>query len=264
MGVSRFLSKKKVKNNTTKFPAAIAFAVVLWYATGTHTNDSDTTHIFPLAREAAHHGGKHMKKLWMVFLLALCLTLLSGAIFAADREGTGKTELTAADIYLSDGSYYLKEDLTITHSLYITGTVTLDLQGHILQYVNEAENGAVVVIESDGALTLTDSQPDIPHKFRVNEVDLWTPDEENGTEILYGGVIAGGTGVSEKGYARGGCVYNKGTFTMESGTITGGQAIYGGGIYSTGTFILNDGTIQGCHSWADGLRNMQCRNSRAG
>ena len=51
---------------------------------------------------------------------------------------------------------------------------------------------------------------------------------------------------------------------MESGTITGGQAIYGGGIYSTGTFILNDGTIQGCHSWADGLRNMQCRNSRAG
>lgn len=41
MGVSRFLSKKKVKNNTTKFPAAIAFAVVLWYATGTHTNDSD-------------------------------------------------------------------------------------------------------------------------------------------------------------------------------------------------------------------------------
>lgn len=68
MGVSRFLSKKKVKNNTTKFPAAIAFAVVLWYATGTHTNDSDTTHIFPLAWEATHHGGKHMKKLFVTFL----------------------------------------------------------------------------------------------------------------------------------------------------------------------------------------------------
>lgn len=53
---------------------------------------------------------------------------------------------------LTDGSYQLTEDITINSSLNISGTVTLDLNNHVLKMA-----GSGSVIQVNGTLTLIDS-----------------------------------------------------------------------------------------------------------
>ena len=70
--------------------------------------------------------------------LALCLSLLPATASAADHDHTDGTwtALTAGTTTLSGGKYYLSEDVTCSggdHTpITVTGTVTLCLNGHVL------------------------------------------------------------------------------------------------------------------------------------
>ena len=83
--------------------------------------------------------------------------------------------------------------ISISSSLTVNRTVTLDLNGQVLKYVGENE-GSVIVVEGSGKLTLTDSNTAAEHKFMPGTNGLWVLDEENGKETVTGGVITGGTG----------------------------------------------------------------------
>ena len=171
---------------------------------------------------------------------------------------SSEQELNDALADISVGKILLTADIDISRSLTVNRKVTLDLNGYVLRYADTTANGSVFKIVSGGDLTVIDSRPDAEHRFNSNNA-LWAPDEQNGKEIVMGGVITGGTGtpcyVNGSSYfvACGGGVYLEGDarFTMDGGNIVGCIANTGGGVHisENGSFTMNGGSIMGCSSW---------------
>ena len=191
------------------------------------------------------------------------LTALSGegatpAAGETVRDVRTADELTAAIADSSVNTVKLAGDISISSSLTVNRTVTLDLNGQVLKYVGENE-GSVIVVEGSGKLTLTDSNTAAEHKFMPGTNGLWVLDEENGKETVTGGVITGGTGtdISTFGgttwYCGGGAlIKNGGSLTMRGGNIIGCSATDGGGVCAdpltnqTSQFSMSGGSIAGC------------------
>ena len=106
---------------------------------------------------------------------------------------SSEQELNDALADISVGKILLTADIDISRSLTVNRKVTLDLNGYVLRYADTTANGSVFKIVSGGDLTVIDSRPDAEHRFNSNNA-LWAPDEQNGKEIVMGGVITGGTG----------------------------------------------------------------------
>ena len=205
------------------------------------------------------------RKLWTLLLaLGAALALCVGA--GATDFSTGWDKVTNSTTTLESGrQYYLNNDVTVSQTITVSGTVTLDLNGHVLQYKNDSTKGSVIKVESGGHLTIQDSCKDdtaTVHKFDTTN-DLWVLNDnppEWKAETIQGGVITGGTGTQWDQYYRGGGVYVApgGTLTMESGSIVGCSAngsglSLGGGVYldssansNAGTFTMDGGRIIGC------------------
>lgn len=131
------------------------------------------------------------------------------------QEVSNEPELTAALADSANGVVRLTADITITAGLKITRDVTVDLNGYVLRYAEEAEPGSIFRVTSDCTLTLTDSRPAAEH---------------TDASLPAGGLITGGKG-----------------FKYDNGA---GQSYnyYGGGVYvETGaSFVLAGGTIYAC------------------
>lgn len=171
-------------------------------------------------------------------------------------------ELTAAVDSAVD-TVKLTGDISISNSLTVKRTVTLDLNGHVLKY-ESANKGSVIVVEGGGQLTIEDSNTsNLSHKFNPNG-KLWVLDEVSGTETVTGGVITGGTGYPFQLYSTvncGGGVYiaPDGQLTMTGGNIIGCSAEYGGGVCiypkqdsKQGQFSMSGGSIIGCSAESGG------------
>ena len=143
-----------------------------------------------------------MKKRILSILLMCCmvLTLLPVTALAEDSAytvgedtgvsaralaGTAGTKLKADNIAtyiangLGGGVYTLAEDVTIYGTLRVTGEATVDLNGHILRYAEEAEPDSIFRVTSGSTLTLTDSRPEAEHEDKT---------------LPAGGLITGGRG----------------------------------------------------------------------
>lgn len=184
----------------------------------------------------------------------------STLLVASEAKGTPSgTPLTAAEPskewvniteekVLTEGTYFLCNNVNLTQTLVIRGNVTLDLNGFVLKITG---SGSVIKIES-GSLTLVDSHPAAIHKFVKEATGLWTLNENAGTEIVKGGVITGGNA----GYNDGGGVYvcPGAGLVMRGGSIVGCKAKQGGGVYvadkneakTLGRFTMEGGSIAGC------------------
>lgn len=181
------------------------------------------------------------------------LTSLIGGNETAKDVSTAE-ELTAAIADVNFDTVRLTGDISISSTLTVNRTVTLDLNGHVLKY-GSANNGSVIVVEGSGNLTLTDSNTTAKHKFMPNG-KLWVLDDASGTEAVTGGVITGGTGtdISTFGgttwYCGGGAlIKNGGSLTMRGGNIIGCSAECGGGVCidsEQGQFSMSGGSIAGC------------------
>lgn len=200
------------------------------------------------------------RKLWTLLLaLGAALALCVGASAA---DFTGWTALMDAHSgqALADGNYYLNNDVTISQTITVSGTVTLDLNGHVLQYKNDSTKGSVIKVESGGQLTIEDSNTsNLSHKFNPNG-KLWVLDDASGTEAVTGGVITGGTGTDLSTYGGttwycggGALIKNGGSLTMRGGNIIGCSAECGGGVCvdsgrngEPGQFSMSGGSIIGC------------------
>lgn len=202
----------------------------------------------------------------------------STLLVASEAKGTPSgTPLTAAEPskewvniteekVLTEGTYFLCNNVNLTQALVIQGDVTLDLNGFVLQYENSGANDSVIKIES-GTLTLVDSNPSAEHKFTNDGNDKpWRLDETAGAEKVKGGVITGGTGNTYK-YNNdiGQIVYNDcgggvfvapgASFIMEGGNIVGCSAGKSGGgvkVTNDGDFKMSGGTISGCTAGGGG------------
>ena len=186
------------------------------------------------------------------------LTALIGGNETA-KEVSNESELTAAIADSTVGTVKLAGDISISTSLTVNRTVTLDLNGHVLKY-GSANNGSVIVVENGGQLTIEDSNTsNLSHKFMPNG-KLWVLDDASGTEAVTGGVITGGTGTDLSTYGRttwycggGALIKNGGSLTMRGGNIIGCSAECGGGVCvdsgrngEPGQFSMSGGSIIGC------------------
>ena len=172
------------------------------------------------------------------------------------KEVSNTDELTKAIADSTVDTVKLTGDISISNSLTVKRTVTLDLNGHVLKY-ESANKGSVIVVDGGGQLTIEDSNTsNLSHKFKPNDDGLWVSDE-NGKETVTGGVITGGTGypilLYGSYYYDGGGVYiaSGGQLTMTGGNIVGCTAEDGGGVClegSNGTvpFTMTGGSIAGC------------------
>ena len=204
------------------------------------------------------------RKLWTLLLALGAALALCVAASAADFL-TGWDEVTNSTTTLESGKqYYLNNDVTVSQTITVSGTVTLDLNGHVLQYKNDSTKGSVIKVESGGQLTIEDSNTsNLSHKFNPNG-KLWVLDEQSGSETVTGGVITGGTGYPYQLYSTvncGGGVYIApgGQLTMTGGNIIGCSAEYGGGVCiypkrdgEQGQFSMSGGSIIGCSAESGG------------
>ena len=130
---------------------------------------------------------------------------------AAMAAGTAGETTELGDIYEAlsvGGSLKLLNDVEYSGSMDVAFDLVIDLNGYVLKMTG-------IKVENGGSLTIIDSAPQKEHKFTPNTDGLWVRDEQNGTKIVKGGVIYGGS--AEKGggvYVAGG-----GTFTMTGGNI---------------------------------------------
>ena len=199
------------------------------------------------------------------------LTALSGAgetpaASGAVTEVSTADELTAAIADTTVNTVKLAGDISISSSLTVKRTVTLDLNGHVLQMTGN-DSDPVIEVKKDsigvgiGNLTLTDSAPNTAHKFTPNADGLWVLNEENGTETVNGGVITGskemGIWVDGDYYkplpqkpAEADCVH----LIMTGGNIVGCTAATGGGVCAGfyAYFTMTGGSIRGCVARAGG------------
>ena len=201
------------------------------------------------------------------------LTALSGegetpAASGAVTEVSTVDELTKAIADSTVGTVKLAGDISISTSLTVTRTVTLDLNGHVLKYVS-ANKGSVIMVENGGQLTIEDSNTsNLSHRFKPNG-KLWVLDEASGAETVTGGVITGGTGkpiqfgsgkyVYDAYYGGGVYIAPGGQLTMTGGNIVGCSAEFGGGICieserdgKQGQFSMSGGNIIGCSAECGG------------
>ena len=186
----------------------------------------------------------------------------SGAVTEVGNED----DLIAAIADSNVNTVKLAADISISSSLTVTRTVTLDLNGHVLQMTGN-DSDPVIEVKKDsigvgiGNLTLTDSAPNTAHKFTPNADGLWVLDEENGTKTVNGGVITGSKEMGiwvDGGYykslpqkpAEADCVH----LIMTGGNIVGCAAAAGGGVYAGfyAYFTMTGGSIRGCVAKAGG------------
>ena len=122
---------------------------------------------------------------------------------------------------------------TVSWPVVFDWTCTLDLNGHAInrELSSETDDGQVVVIRSNGNLTIKDSS-------------ATNSDGTNGKGKITGGYDSG----NGQNYGGGGVyVDSNGTFTMLGGSITDNGAINGGGVYVSidGIFTMRGGSISG-------------------
>ena len=210
-----------------------------------------------------------MKKRILSILLMCCmvLTLLPVQALAEDSAytvgedtgvsaralaGTAGTKLKADNIAtyvangLGSGVYTLAEDVTISGTLRVTGEATVDLNGHILRYAEEAEPDSIFRVTSGSTLTLTDSRPEAEHEDKT---------------LPAGGLITGGRGYRHDNGAGQAYIYYGGgvyveagaSFVLAGGTIyacgvqSGANQAFGGGIYAEGGSVtMTGGAIRNC------------------
>lgn len=191
--------------------------------------------------------------------------ILNG-LYAALPVANGVKEVATAEelaAALADSSVVkitLAENIYIGSTLTVNRAVTLDLNGNVLKMNG---SGSVIKVESGGNLTIQDSNTSTPHKFTPGGDGLWGLDETGGSEIVYGGIITGGTGMPPGvNYSEGGGVYVSAgaALTMNGGSIVGCKAGSGGGVcidydytaQKASEFIMNGGSIIGCTASSGG------------
>lgn len=176
----------------------------------------------------------------------LHLTLRSAATEAATADAL-RTAIGTG----TDGIVKLTDDITITEGLKIERDVTVDLNGHVLRYDEEAEPGSIFRVTGGKTLTMTDSRPAATH---------------SDASLPAGGLITGGEGYrhdngagqSYNYYGGGVYVETGASFVLAGGTIyacgvqSGANQAFGGGIYAEGGSVtMTGGAIRNCAVSAD-------------
>ena len=203
------------------------------------------------------------RKLWTLLLaLGAALALCVGA-GAAEVSVAQANQLIGDSVELN-GEYKLIADITIDRSIVIKKekSVTLDLNGHVLQYKNDSTNGSVIKVEG-GGVYIDSSANSNADTFTMNGGSIIGCTADGGGGVLValechftmntGAVIQSCTAQMGGGVYCLGMSGSSGTFTLNGGTIQSCKALGrgGGGVSNSGEFLMQNGSIKGCTSEKD-------------
>lgn len=206
-----------------------------------------------------HLNGLLKKMFSLLFLVTIISVFMQNALHVhadadvyCNGDHTSWTPLLPTGGVLPTGNYYLTENVRLTQNITIsTGTVNLDLNGHILWGATNADTSVITV--TGGTLNLSDcNSGNLVHNYKIKEVapnssqDMYynNPNATNklfqryydfddiGDGVIVGGIITGGHKFSKKtdlrnnfGYSGGGSAIliggNSGTVNFYGGTISG-------------------------------------------
>lgn len=254
MGGKKFMKKQKIR-----FYAALLCSSMVFSLVSTPVSAAETGHLTNPPTSTEGPGSPESAS------GNEAAAMLNG-LYAALPVANGVKEVATAKHLtdmLADSSVVkitLAENIDIDSTLTVNRTVTLDLDGNVLKMTG---SGSVIKVESGGSLTIQDSSTSTPHKFTPGGDGLWGLDETGGSEIVYGGIITGGTGMPPGvNYSEGGGVYVSAgaALTMNGGSIIGCKAGSGGGVcidydytaQKASEFIMNGGSIIGCTASSGG------------
>ena len=209
-------------------------------ALGEYDGASDAYYAYSIVSEFST-GGTTFENAGLLYLFAFVHIpkVLTTAEVATAEELT--TALSGTNDIVK-----LTEDITIDARLYIQRDVTVDLNGYVLRYDEEADPDSIFRVAGGHTLTLCDSRPQAEHED---------------TTLPAGGVITGGKGFKyDNGagqsfsYFGGGVYVESGaSFVLAGGTIyacgvrSGASQAFGGGIYCTGGSVtMTGGAIRNC------------------
>ena len=173
-------------------------------------------------------------------------------VVASVTSGTTTTNYAtfadALSAWTDNSTLTLLKDVTTASTISVTGTKTLDLNGH---GIIKTGSGRVVSVNSGATLTVNDSDPTATHHYTIasptaNGAGLATVNDSATGETVKtftGGYITGGNIGGD-----GGGVIVAGTFNMNGGTIIGNNCTgTGGGVFvgGAGKFNMTGGALIG-------------------
>ena len=175
---------------------------------------------------------------------------------AAITEWTDLNTVTAGSTLEAGKAYYLTDDLNINSAFVVSsGEVTVCLNGKTIS----STNARIFDVQNSGTLRICDCSADKSgtifggYGVQGSAIFLrWKANTANKPVVqLYSGTV---NSTSSNTSDTGGTVtMGTGTFVMEGGTISGGNAKKGGGVYvGSGSFTMNGGTITGCTATENG------------
>ena len=175
-------------------------------------------------------------------------TALAAQVKSDEGESFYSTFSDALSAWTDNSNLTLLKDVTTASTISVTGTKTLDLNGH---GIIKTGSGRVVSVNSGATLTVNDSDPTATHHYTIasptaNGAGLATVNDSATGETVKtftGGYITGGNIGGD-----GGGVIVAGTFNMNGGTIIGNNCTgTGGGVFvgGAGKFNMTGGALIG-------------------
>jgi len=196
-----------------------------------------------------NEAGSYVAKLTVGGATATCTVTVNPNIPHTCENGvTNAVTLTITGGTIPAGSYYLRDDFTLTSQLIIAegDTVNICLNDKILN-LNEYQ----IQVEADATLNIYDcgSTP----KYFNESNGLWIKTSEVTTKVVNGGVISGGKGKISDGNASGGAISSFGEVNINNANLVGNYCNFGGGaIYTSGDLKISGSKLCGNVSDDDG------------
>ena len=222
--------------------------LVLAKKSGGTTNPPVTTeHKHCLCGKTHTDVGDHTSESQIEFATKLWYDKDNKKLMMGEKEWTAEKVKLYQDYYvdyyvLKAGSYYLNSDISLKHSIRISGDVKLCLNGFSIISDGTVTGRHVIIVEGS-SLTLTDCKGSgkITHADGKNGggVSVYDP---SSVFNMFGGIITGNN--------IDGGVKNNGAFNMYGGEISDNEADNGGGVYvnQVGKFNMYGGSITGNRS----------------
>ena len=192
---------------------------------------------------------RNMKRYISILVTLVLCGLFSNDLYSQAGTGTVPEGTYTGASFLAcakNNSIKLKSNVTVTSTIEVVGTLTIDLDGYVLRGILSGDGGFVIHVNAGAKLTIKDSSPSRGHQGYLDNKGVFVWPHATGQEaVTVNGGIIYNRQIATKN-TRG--IYVEGTCDVERAKIVGCHAPSSFGaavtIGSSGSFTMNGGEIR--------------------